>query len=96
MLRSRNMSGAFRDFFAGKTILITGLGFLGNYLVRKLLLDFCCARIFVLIRAKSSRSFDDRKVKFLQDLSDCPNIEKVCLNQLYLLSSNKFISLIMI
>lgn len=58
-----------QQFYAGKTVLVTGAtGFLGNYLIEKLLRS--CAdikKIYLLIRAKKEKSPEERLKDFLNN-----------------------------
>jgi alcohol-forming fatty acyl-CoA reductase len=50
-----------RDFYAGKTILITGCtGFLGKMLLEKLMRSCDVRRIYIMIRAKKGMTLEGR------------------------------------
>ena len=72
-----------QSFFKNKTILITGAtGFVGRFLVYKLLKDLDVKRIYVLLRGKKRKSFPERfydykRLELFRHLSDISLLDKV-------------------
>jgi len=53
-----------RDFYKGKTILLTGTtGFVGKVILEKIVRDFDCKRIYVLMRPKKTITIEERLKK---------------------------------
>lgn len=57
-----------REFYEGKVVLITGVtGFVGKFLLEKLLRVCNPSKVYVLIRAKKGLSSDERLDQFLKE-----------------------------
>ena len=57
-----------RDFYEGKVVLITGVtGFVGKFLLEKLLRVCNPSKVYVLIRAKKGLSSDERLDQFFKE-----------------------------
>ena len=64
---NNNNNNSIRDFYDGKVIFITGVtGFIGKFLLEKLLRSCNPSKIYVLIRAKRGESSTQRLEKFLK------------------------------
>ena len=59
------VSSSIREFFDGKTIFITGAtGFVGKFLIYKILKDLNVSKIYICLRGKRNKSFEQRFQEF--------------------------------
>jgi fatty acyl-CoA reductase len=64
-LNKNEVSSTVRDFFENKVIFITGAtGFVGRFLIYKILKDVNVAKIYICLRGKKNRSFEQRFQEF--------------------------------
>jgi fatty acyl-CoA reductase len=74
---------SIQEFYKGKSVLVTGAtGFIGRFLVYRLLSIKEISKIYVLIRSKNGSSFEERKEKFartqiFKHLPDVKTFQKV-------------------
>lgn len=60
-----SVSSPVKDFFAGKSIFLTGAtGYVGRSLIYKLLKDFDVKSIYIILRAKRGKQFEERERDF--------------------------------
>ena len=59
------MDSSVRKYFRGKTLFITGAtGYVGRFLIYKILKDLDVARIYITLRPKRSKSIAEREAEF--------------------------------